>query len=247
MVTGSQQGTLGQGLRFLEWTVQSGRRASPPVNGHTAENRKRGPSGGRRGEAVFPGMVKAAVLLSQGGSRFLCQERRRGRGAGSGCARAGGGDCHPPSDHPCAGSKSRRGTPGSQMPCLQAARKGGLRRARAASQVLIFLTGTGLWSRPEPSPWELWKANHSASVGDHRPRPVFLMSSRPDWVACSLAAEMPLGDICERFQRFSACQMEGARALLVVPGAALTKGSGGAVGDQRWFLCMFRSQELLGS
>ena len=96
VVTGSQQGTLGQGLRFLEWTVQSGRWASPPVNGHTAENRKRGPSGGRRGEAVFPRMVKAAVLLSQGGSRFLCQERRRGRGAGSGCARAGGGDCHPP-------------------------------------------------------------------------------------------------------------------------------------------------------
>lgn len=94
------------------------------------------------------------------------------------------------------------------------------------------------------SPGSSGKANHSARAGDHRPRPVFLMSSRPERVACSLAAEMPLGDICERFQRFSACQMEGARTLPLVPGAALTKGSGGAVGGQR---CMFRSQELLGS
>lgn len=62
-------------------------KARPPMNGHTTENRKWGPS---KGEAEFPRMVKATVLLSQSGSCFLCQERRRGRGAGSGCARAGG-------------------------------------------------------------------------------------------------------------------------------------------------------------
>ena len=66
---------------------------------------------------------------------------------------------------------------------------------------------------------------------------MFLMSSHPEWVACSIAAVMLLGDICERFQRFSVCQMEGARTLPLVPGAALTKGPGGAVGGQRWFLC----------
>ena len=64
---------------------------------------------------------------------------------------------------------------------------------------------------------------------------MFLTSSRPEWVACSMAAVMLLGDICERFQRFSVCQMEGARTLPLVPGAALTKEPGRAVGGQGQF------------
>ena len=103
-------------------------------------------------------MVKATVLLSQSGNRFLCQERRRGRGAGSGCARAGGQWLSHPIRPSLCQEQELKGNPrepDALFPSHQ--------RARVAPRVLIFLTGTGLpclwglWSRLEPSPWELWQ------------------------------------------------------------------------------------------
>ena len=58
------------------------------------------------GEAVFPRMVKATVLLSQSGSP---SSARRGEGAEEQALAVlvlGGSDWHTPSDHTCARSKS---------------------------------------------------------------------------------------------------------------------------------------------
>ena len=85
---------------------------------------------------------------------------------------------------------------------------------------------------------------------------MFLMSSHPEWVACSMAAVMLLGDICERFQRFSVCQMEGARTQMegaTNPVSARSSPDQGSWRGCGWSEMVFvhvspwRSQELLGS